>query len=177
MIPAAIWQIRFDHGHVLTLFRSYSEDMDPRVKLALVQNISIALEVHAQLEEEIFYPALIKAGVSWDIAGNNVPEHDEMRLLIMDLKMLDPRGKSYDGTVRQLMSQIMHHVADEESTLLPEAERVLGKRLGTIGLRMTARRLELLSSRAGELAGNVAQLAGSPLLLVKQSLSRSFFRR
>ncbi len=177
MVSFATTQIRFDHSHVLALFRSYSSDLDPRVKQALVRNITIALDIHTKLEEEIFYPALIEAGASTDIKGKSVPEHDEIRLLLMDLKTLEPSGESYDGTVMQLMRETLRHVADEESTLLPEAERLLGARLLTIGLRMTRRRLELLRGHGAELATNAVELAGAPLLVAGQTLRRSFLGR
>jgi len=51
----------------------------------------------------------------------------------------------------------MHHVADEETLLLPTAERVLADRLGELGAEMTKRRLQLTASRGGELAGSVAR--------------------
>ncbi len=177
MASLATAQIRFDHSHVLTLFRSYSPDLDPRVKQALVKNIAIALEVHTQLEEEIFYPALIRAGAGAEISDKYIPEHDEMRLLIKDLDALDPGGESYDGTVRQLMRETLHHVADEESVLLDQAERVLGPQLTTIGMRMSLRRADLLRARAGEVASNALQLAGVPLLMATRTLSRAMFGR
>src|SRR5690606_24645551 len=95
--------------------------------------------------------------------------------LIKDLDALDPGGESYDGTVRQLMRETLHHVADEESVLLDQAERVLGPQLTTIGMRMSLRRADLLRARAGEVASNALQLAGVPLLLATRTLSRAVF--
>jgi hypothetical protein len=55
------------------------------------------------------------------------------------------------------MRDVMHHVADEETTLLPAAERLMPERLGGLGAEMTRRRLQQLASRAGELAATTAR--------------------
>jgi hypothetical protein len=53
---------------------------------------------------------------------------------------------------------VMHHVADEETTLLPDAERLLGEdELSELGARMTRRRIELAAPRSGEIAANMAR--------------------
>ena len=65
-----------------------------------------------------------------------------------------------------LMRLVMHHVADEETLVLPAAERLLPERLGEIGLRMTRRRIELVAPRSGEIALNMGRAAsGNKLLL------------
>jgi hypothetical protein len=67
---------------------------------------------------------------------------------------------------------VIHHVADEETLLLPTAERVLGDRLGELGAKMTKRRLQLTAPRTGEIAGGMAKsmsagslIAGATALL------------
>ena len=51
--------IRMDHSHVLVLSHKYSADASPQQKAAIVKSVCLALEIHAQLEEEIFYPCLL----------------------------------------------------------------------------------------------------------------------
>jgi hypothetical protein len=52
-----------------------------------------------------------------------------------------------------LMRDVIHHVADEETRLLPDAEKILGKaRLSELGAAMTRRRLQLVGPKAGKLA-------------------------
>src|SRR5688500_8793411 len=50
--PSITNMIRMDHAHVLTTFHQYEADSSPRVKKGLVDNVCVALEIHAQLEEE-----------------------------------------------------------------------------------------------------------------------------
>jgi hypothetical protein len=56
LVPNATNMSRLDHTHVLATFHQYKTTSPPQVKLGLVNTTCLALEVHAQLEEEIFYP-------------------------------------------------------------------------------------------------------------------------
>jgi hemerythrin superfamily protein len=153
--PSATDMIRADHTRVLAVFHRYDIHARPGVKQALVNTVCLALEIHAQIEEEIFYPAVraLDAGV----VDKSVPEHQEMRRLIAQLTGMDPASVEYDGTFMQLMRDVIHHVADEETVLLPQAERLLSEQLPELGARMTARRLQLSAPRMGEMAVNSAR--------------------
>ena len=129
-------------------------ELSPNTKQAIINTICTALEIHAQLEEEIFYPAVRSLDPSDGVIAKSVPEHDEMRRLIAELRAMAPADPRVDDTVFELMRKVMHHVADEEAVLLPAAERSLGDRLGELGARMTQRRLQLAGPRAGEIAIN-----------------------
>ena len=158
--PSVTNMIRMDHAHVLTTFHQYQANTSPRVKKGLADTICVALEIHAQLEEEIFYPAL-RAIADTELLQKSVPEHDQMRRLITQLRNLGPSDESYDKTLCELMNSVMHHVADEETLLLPAAERVLSERLGELGAEMTKRRLQLAAPRTGEIAGGMARSLGA----------------
>jgi hypothetical protein len=148
--PSITNMIRMDHMHVLALLRRYKPNTSPGRKSALVANACLALEMHAQLEEEVFYPALIAAGIRDDVLEKSVPEHDEMRRLIGELRATNG-GAGQDSNFRALMRAVLHHVADEETVLLPQAEEVLWDRLGELGVQMTKRRLQLLKPHVGEI--------------------------
>ena len=163
--PSITTMIRMDHAHVLTTFHQYQVDTPPRVKKGLVDAVCVALEIHAQLEEEIFYPAL-RAIAETETVKKSVPEHDQMRRLITQLRNLDPIHATYDETFFELMNTVMHHVADEETLLLPAAERVLADRLGELGAEMTKRRLRLTAPRTGEIAGSMVRSVGTSGLVM-----------
>jgi hemerythrin superfamily protein len=150
--PDITTMIRLDHAHVLALFRRFKPFTSPSRKKALVANACLALQIHAQLEEEIFYPALREAVGPSETLDKSVPEHDEMRSLITTLQSMEPRDVGYDETFRKLMRAVLHHVADEETTLLPQAEELMSHRLAGLGKQMTKRRVELLKPHAAEVA-------------------------
>ncbi|HEY3177709.1 MAG TPA: hemerythrin domain-containing protein [Casimicrobiaceae bacterium] len=155
LAPSATTIIRMDHMHVLSTFHSYRIDSPPNKKRMLVDTISMALEIHAKLEEEIFYPAMRRYAA--DLVDKSVPEHNEMRRLIARLREIQPTDQGFDSTVMELMRDVMRHVADEETILLPEADRVLGDRLDELGAQMTRRRFELAGPRADEIAVNTVR--------------------
>lgn len=144
--PGITTVIRFDHAHVLAAFRRYRTYLPGPRKRAMAANISLALEIHAQLEEEIFYPALFSAGWSTDDLDKGIIEHDQMQSLIQRLRELSPRETEFDQTFHELIRLVLHHIADEETTLLPFAEVHLRDHLQKLGWQMSVRRLQLLKS-------------------------------
>ncbi|MFM0125340.1 hemerythrin domain-containing protein [Paraburkholderia sp. RL18-101-BIB-B] len=156
MSPSITSMIRLDHMHVLAAFHRYHADSPWWRKRAIVNSACAALEIHAQLEEEIFYPALATVISEDPTLGKSRPEHDEMRATIGRLRTMGPDNAAYDGLFHQLMREVMHHVADEETVLLPAAERALTGELRSLGARMTRRRLQLLGERPREIAVSTA---------------------
>jgi hypothetical protein len=158
--PSVTNMIRLDHTHVLTAFHQYEIGSSERQKRGLADNVCLAIEIHAQLEEEIFYPALRVVADS-EMLRKSTPEHDEMRGLISRLRNMPVTDPAFDDTFFELIRHVMHHVADEETLLLPAAERLIPEQLSELGARMTRRRLELAGPRTGELASSMARSVGS----------------
>lgn len=177
--PSITNMIRMDHTHVLATFHQYEMDTSPQTKRALVNTACLALEVHTQLEEEIFYPAMREVAVDAPILDKSIPEHSEMRRLIAQLRAMEPSDPGYDNTFMELMRNVLHHVADEETTLLPDAERLLADRLEDMGAQMTRRRLELSAPSAGEIAVNALRgfPTGSMLLAAGAVLAGTYFAK
>lgn len=172
--PPITKMIRLDHTHVLATFHQYTLNKATKTRQALVKNICLALEIHAQLEEEIFYPEMRKLAND-PVIEKSVPEHDEMRRLIKKLRESQPtdirgdmRGDDYDKTVMDLMRDVMHHVADEETVLLPEAEKLLSnEKLCELGAQMTKRRLQLMAPHTGEIAMSTLRgFSQSPMVIL-----------
>ena len=156
--PPITSMIRLDHTHAVSVFHQYTQYKTPRTRQALAETLCLALEIHAQLEEEIFYPAMQRVEHGEPVLEKSVPEHDEMRRLIGKLRASSPHDDGYDETVAELMRDVLHHVADEETTLLPQAERLLGKeKLCELGAQMTKRRLELVGPKSLTIAKNTAR--------------------
>lgn len=157
LTPRADHQICFDHSHVLVTFHRYDVDAPDMVKRGIVDMICTALEIHATLEEEIFYPALREVQPDNEVLAKSVPEHDAMREAIASLRRMDASDPAFDSTVFALMREVIHHVADEETVLLPEARRLLGQRLDNLGVQMAQRRLALVGPRTVEIATSLGR--------------------
>lgn len=164
--PTITNMIRMDHTHVMATFHQYEADTPAKTKEALVKTICLALEIHAQLEEEIFYPAMRELDADSQVVAKSKPEHDEMRRLVNQLRSMQPGDAKYDDTVMELMRGVMYHVADEETVLLPAAERLMPERLGELGAQMTKRRLQLAAPRAGEIASSTLKSTSTSKLVM-----------
>lgn len=177
--PTITNMIRMDHTSVLETFHQYEIGTNPQTKKALVSTACLALEIHAQLEEEIFYPAMRSLAADTPTVEKSIPEHQEMRRLIAQLRSMEPTDPTYDQTFLELMRDVMHHVADEETTLLPDAERLIPDRLGELGAEMTKRRLQLTAPRAGEIAMNTMRgfPASSMLVAAGAVLAGTYFAK
>lgn len=143
MYALATTMIRMDHTQVQVLAQQYAPQAPASVKRALVNTICAALELHAQLEEEIFYPALRSAGIDTAVIDKSIPEHDQIRELIRKLRETAPTEATFDEAFMALMRTVIRHVADEETTLLPDAEQRMGQRLWAVGMEMAWRRAQL----------------------------------
>lgn len=80
---------------------------------------------------------------------------------------MEPEDEGYDETVLSLMRLVMHHVADEETVVIPAAERLLPERLGELGARMTKLRLQLAAPRSKDIALNMGRaVSGNTVALL-----------
>jgi hemerythrin superfamily protein len=168
--PPITKMIRMDHTHVMVTAHKYTADASPDKKKAIATAVCRALEIHAQLEEEIFYPALRNVSGDNEALQKAKPEHDEMRRVIGQLRDLDPGDPRHDALFMELMRDVMHHVADEETILLPAAEKMLGERLCELGAQMTRRRMQLAAPHAGEMATATARAMPAGTMLVAGGL-------
>jgi hemerythrin superfamily protein len=168
--PSITKMIRMDHSHVMVTAHQFSADASPRKKRAVVNAVCLALDIHAQLEEEIFYPAMREVDPSNEVLAKSKTEHDEMRRLIGELGGMEPDAAGYDDRFMALIRDVLHHAADEETVLLPQAERLLGDRLYELGARMTKRRMQLARPHAAEIAVNSARAMPAGTMLVAGGL-------
>ena len=141
--PDATALLMQDHAEVRAMFRQYEMEVDKDVKAALANKICVALTVHAQIEEEIFYPAAGEALEDDGLVNEAIEEHDEMKKKIAEIVESTAAEKTVDGTVKQLMRIVEHHVQEEQTEMFPDM-RQAGVDLMELGRRLTARRLEKL---------------------------------
>jgi hemerythrin superfamily protein len=144
-----------DADHIATkhLFVEYArlatampqESVDLRTKLAI--RICDELTVHAQIEEDIFYPALREALPEMAAQVDEaVQEHGEAKALIAQIQALGDAGPEMDELVAQLACAVEHHVKEERDELFPKARAHMD--LGPLGeqLRERQQALELESA-------------------------------
>ncbi|HYG55998.1 MAG TPA: hemerythrin domain-containing protein [Burkholderiales bacterium] len=169
--PSIADMIRADHARVMFAFHRYSVHARPGVRRALAATICRLLEVHAQAEEEVFYAELRKAGSA--VERDLGTEHEEMRRLITALRATPADDPSFDAVFMELMRTVIHHVADEETTVLPYAETHLAERLAPMGVRFMSRRAQLMAS---QLPAKKSLVMGAGALIAGVFVLRRLFR-
>jgi hemerythrin HHE cation binding domain-containing protein len=140
---SAIELLETDHREVEALFQQYEEIEDRPKKELLALKICLSLQVHAQIEEEIFYPAARKAIANSELIDEAIVEHAAAKQLIAEIETMEVGDALRDAKVRVLGEQIAHHVEEEENELFPEVEDTQLD-LSELGQRMTERKTELL---------------------------------
>jgi len=134
-----------DHKLVKSLFKEFEslkDEGDDDRKAALVEAICNELTVHAQVEEEIFYPALREAIDDEDLMDEADVEHASAKQLIAQLEQLQVGGDHYDAMVTVLGEYIDHHVKEEEGEMFSKARKA-DIDSAALGEEMAVRKAEL----------------------------------
>jgi hemerythrin superfamily protein len=123
----AITMLTADHKEVKALFKEFEKlkenDGSAKEKAALVKQVCEALTVHAEIEEEIFYPAVREAIEDEDLMDEALVEHAGAKELIAQLKEMNTGDDLYDAKVTVLGEQINHHVQEEEGDMFVKAKK------------------------------------------------------
>ena len=146
--PLAIILLKKDHREVAAWFEEY-EQLDAEAdKLALFNQIALALKVHTRIEEEIFYPEE-RGDVEDDMLDEAYVEHDGAKKLIAEIEAMKPGEEFYDAKVKVLGEYITHHVKEEEQPggIFAQAKRG-DEDLDAMGQRLKARKEQLMAELA-----------------------------
>jgi hemerythrin-like domain-containing protein len=143
--------LRQDHQAVRKLFLQYARFKPGALsgdgKIDVIQNLCRALAVHAQIEEELFYPALREAGEKDRVPVETGAEHATIRRLAEELRNAKPGDELADAKMKVLADYVQQHVDEEESELFSEA-RAAGFDLRALGEQLNARKAELAATEA-----------------------------
>ena len=139
----AIALLKSDHEAVSHLFAEYEKTRSVANKKALVAQICTALSVHAQVEEEIFYPAVKVALKDKLLVPEATVEHAGVKDLIAQLKGVEPDGEMFDAKVKVLSEYVKHHVKEEQNEMFPKA-KAASLDMVELGARMAARTADLM---------------------------------
>jgi hemerythrin superfamily protein len=155
--PDATSLLMLDHAEAKAMFRQYGMERNAATKRALAGKICTALTVHAQIEEEIFYPKAGAALEDDEMVAEAVEEHAEMKAEIANVVEGMAAGKTVDRPVKKLMQLVEHHVQEEETAMFPDM-RQTDVDLYELGGRLAARRVETLLALRREAAKTEGRL-------------------
>ena len=153
--PDACTLLDSDHRKVKKLFNQYEELAGSRStedRRELAMEICMELTVHAQLEEEIFYPALRAEFKEGELLDEAEVEHATAKALIAQIQEAGEVDEKFDALVKVLGEYIDHHVKEERGEIFPKA-RASKVDLMAMREQLTARKEELMAEHSGAMAG------------------------
>jgi hemerythrin superfamily protein len=124
----AIKLLTTDHNEVKGLFQEFEGlgEQAFKGKQNVVGRICRELTVHAQIEEQIFYPRVRRAGKEEkDEVLEGIEEHQLIKELVAELEGMSAEEESFDAKVKVLKEQVEHHVEEEEGQMFPHVRKAI----------------------------------------------------
>jgi iron-sulfur cluster repair protein YtfE (RIC family) len=116
------------------------------MKQNLFEQIQDELDVHAAIEEQIFYPAVQegRSAEAKDMVLEALEEHKVVKTLLEEIAALTPADDEFDAKMKVLQENVEHHVDEEEKEMFPEAKKQLSEDIrNELGARMESRKEQL----------------------------------
>lgn len=135
-----------DHEKVRQLFQQFLQASDTQQKQQIADQVLMELDVHANLEEEIFYPAMRQKGDAQDkdMVAEAYEEHAQAKDLMQQLRGMQASDPQFTTLFQQLQQDVEHHVQEEETEMLPKAQQELSDQMDRLGQEMMQRKQQLM---------------------------------
>ena len=151
----AVELLESDHRNVEALFERYEseKEADDGTKREIAMRICGELTVHAQVEEELFYPWLRENldEEEMEMLEEAYVEHASAKDLIAQIEATTDIGPEFDAKVKVLSEYIKHHVQEEENEIFP-AVHDMQEELDELGQELHSRKAELMAEMGLEAA-------------------------
>lgn len=126
----ALRLLKADHDRVRGLFTRFraAEEAGKADEMGVLSGIIMReLDVHATIEEEVFYPAARQAGgEAADVVAEGVEEHHVVKQLMAEIESTTPGDETFVAKMKVLMENVEHHAEEEEDELFPKLREAFG---------------------------------------------------
>ena len=136
--------LKKDHRAVSALFWALQQTTNPSIRKSIFNQIRSQIDLHAQVEEEIFYPAVrnLYTAVAEQHVDEANHEHRQIKDLCHQVSMIDANSYAFMSKVNELKEKVEHHVEEEENEMFPLAENNMsGEELDRLGRQMHERKV------------------------------------
>jgi hypothetical protein len=147
----AITLLKTDHQKVSGIFEKLEETTEraEKTREELFTQLKLELDVHAHIEETIFYPVLKKSEETRDITMEGIQEHHVVKVLLRELDAMGVGSETWTAKLKVLKENVEHHVEEEESDMFKSAREVLTEeQLEELGTLMEQEKLQQKSLMA-----------------------------
>jgi len=143
-----------DHNRVRGLFTRFkaAEGSDDTQAAQLAEMIFTELDVHTNIEEQIFYPAVTKISEEiHELVTEGVEEHHVVDSLMEEIKALTPSDEHWAAKMKVLIENVEHHAEEEEEELFPQVRKAMDDDARTeLGRQLEARKASLGAPTAAD---------------------------
>jgi hemerythrin superfamily protein len=164
-MPNATDLLRQDHTKVKNLFREFEDTDDAKRRKEIAEEVFMELDIHAQIEEEIFYPAIRSqedpVGDMEETMNEADEEHHIAKVIMKELKSMRSVDGKYAAKFTVLAENVKHHIGEEEAEIFTKAAEKGSQYLQDLGAEMEARKAELMVTYSKAAAGRKSTAADS----------------
>lgn len=122
----ALELLRQDHQRVKKLFDQGHGIDDKKRQKQIFKEIKAELEVHARIEETIFYPAIAKHEELKDMVLESLEEHKQMKTVLREMASLSPNSEKFKPKFKVLKDNVEHHAEEEEEAkMFPKISKLI----------------------------------------------------
>jgi hemerythrin-like domain-containing protein len=175
--------LKSDHDKVGSILEKLEETTERAVKTreTLFAKLKEDLDLHTEIEETVFYPALRDKEKTQDITLKAYETHKVIKTLLNELAPLPVDTQEWTAKLKVLKETVEQHVDEEESEMFKSARQVLTKKeIDDLSEQMgAAKRAPEESAKLGTDRGSAVGLPGagigkSPGAQAMQGVSGSF---
>jgi hemerythrin-like domain-containing protein len=121
--------LKEDHQKVSGIFQQLEPTTEraEKTRTELFAKLRQELDVHTQIEETIFYPAIRQASETRQIVLEGFEEHAVVKMLLGELEETDVTSEQWTAKFKVLKENVEHHVEEEEGEMFQKARQVLSE--------------------------------------------------
>lgn len=138
----AINILKADHNTVRQLFKDFENAKSKKQRVTIAGKVIKELQIHAAIEENIFYPTVRKELDDKEIMNESDEEHHVAKLLIAELSQMTGDEEHYEAKFNVLAENIKHHIKEEEGQMFPQA-RSTDVDMDELGHKLLAKKKQL----------------------------------
>jgi len=131
--------LKQDHQTVSGIFQQLEPTTEraEKTRTELFAKLKEELDIHAQIEETIFYPAIKQAAETREIVLEGFEEHHVIKTLLGELDSMPVDTEEWAAKLKVLQENVEHHVEEEEGEMFQKARQVITEEeINELGERM-----------------------------------------
>src|SRR3712207_4703689 len=121
--------LKEDHQKVSGIFQQLEPTTEraEKTRTELFAKLKQELDIHAHIEETIFYPAIKQEAETREIVLEGFEEHAVVKRLLRELEQGDVTSEEWTAKLKVLQENVEHHVEEEEGEMFQKARQVLSE--------------------------------------------------